>query len=281
MIILHSKLDSNTKMSYGQRAISMVKNKVVLITGASAGIGRATAFELADVTKGNIKLILAARRKEKLGEISKELKTSYPSIEILELQLDISNIQSIQPFVKSIPSQFQDIDVLINNAGLALGRDNVGEIPEDYVTRMFSTNVLGLVTMTQAILPIMKKKNRGDIVNIGSVAGRDPYSGGGIYCSTKASVRSFTDVLRKELTDTKIRIIEIDPGNVETEFSNVRYNGDLDAAKKVYAGTEPLIAEDIAEIIVFAISRKLNTVIAETLVFSTNQASSRDIYRET
>lgn len=268
-------------MSYGQRAISMVKNKVVLITGASAGIGRATAFELADVTKGNIKLILAARRKEKLGEISKELKTSYPSIEILELQLDISNIQSIQPFVKSIPSQFQDIDVLINNAGLALGRDNVGEIPEDYVTRMFSTNVLGLVTMTQAILPIMKKKNRGDIVNIGSVAGRDPYSGGGIYCSTKASVRSFTDVLRKELTDTKIRIIEIDPGNVETEFSNVRYNGDLDAAKKVYAGTEPLIAEDIAEIIVFAISRKLNTVIAETLVFSTNQASSRDIYRET
>lgn len=141
---------------------------------------------------------------------------------------------------------------------------------------MFSTNVTGLIAMTQAILPIFQSRpngGSGDIVNIGSIAGREPYPGGSIYCATKAAVRSFTDALRKELIATRIRVIEIDPGQVETEFSLVRFDGDKDKAKKVYEGVEPLTGEDIAEIVVFAASRRENVVVADTLVFPSHQVS--------
>lgn len=266
-------------MSYGKKASERLAEKVVLITGASAGIGEATAKEIADASNGNVKLILTARRVLKLKELSDELVKEYPNIKVLTQELDVSDIGSIQPFLDGLPEEFADIDILINNAGKALGRDNVGNILSEDIQGMFNTNVLGLITLTQAILPIMKKKNSGDIVNMGSIAGRDPYPGGSIYCATKASVKSFSHALRKELINTKIRVLEVDPGNVETEFSNVRFKGDLDKAKSVYAGTEPLVAQDIAEIIVFGITRKQNTVIAETLVFSTNQASASHIHR--
>src|SRR5690242_10788780 len=149
--------------------------------------------------------------------------------------------------------------------------------PADIET-MFSTNVTGLIAMTQAILPIFKRRSeggRGDIINIGSIAGREPYSGGSIYCATKAAVRSFTDALRKELIATRIRIIEIDPGQVETEFSIVRFGGDKEKAKKVYEGVEPLTPDDIAEIVVFAAGRRENVVLADTLVFPNHQVSTR------
>lgn len=267
-------------MSYGSKAAERLSKKTILITGASAGIGEATAREFAAAANGNIKLILTARRKDKLEDLAKSLKSEYPDIQVLPVSLDVSNVLSIEPFVASLPKDFSDIDVLINNAGLALGRDEVGSIdPQDIVT-MFNTNVLGLITLTQAVLKIFKAKNSGDIVNLGSIAGRDPYPGGGIYCATKASVKSFSHVLRKELISTKIRVLEVDPGNVETEFSQVRFKGDTEKAKAVYAGTEPLLAEDIAEIIVFGVTRKQKTVIAETLVFSTNQASAFHLYRE-
>lgn len=141
---------------------------------------------------------------------------------------------------------------------------------------MFSTNVTGLIAMTQAILPIFKRRpegGRGDIINIGSIAGREPYAGGSIYCASKAAVRSFTDALRKELIATRIRIIEIDPGQVETEFSVVRFGGDKEKAKKVYEGVEPLTGQDIAEVVVFAAGRRENVVIADTLVFPSHQVS--------
>ncbi|EGV62901.1 NADP-dependent 3-hydroxy acid dehydrogenase [Yamadazyma tenuis] len=267
-------------MSFGSKAAERISNKVVLITGASAGIGAATAKEIAVTANGNIKLILTARRKDKLQDLADELTQQFPDIKVLTVALDVSKLETIRPFVEALPQEFADIDVLVNNAGLALGRDPVGSILDEDITTMFQTNVLGLITLTQAVLPIMKAKDSGDIINLGSIAGRDPYPGGGIYCPTKASVKSFSHVLRKELISTKIRIIEIDPGNVETEFSNVRFKGDLEKAKAVYAGTEPLYAEDIAEFIVFAITRKQKTVMAETLVFSTNQASATHLYRE-
>lgn len=152
--------------------------------------------------------------------------------------------------------------------------------PTDIDT-MFSTNVTGLIAMTQAILPIFKRRSeggRGDIINIGSIAGREPYASGSIYCATKAAVRSFTDALRKELIATRIRVIEIDPGQVETEFSIVRFGGDKEKAKKVYEGVEPLTPEDIAEIVVFTAGRRENVVIADTLVFPSHQVSSEVDY---
>lgn len=266
-------------MSYGSRAAERLNGKTVLITGASAGIGKATALELAEAANGSLKLILTARRIEKLEELKAELQQKYPTIQVYIEKLDVSDLTSIKPFVGLIPAPFNDIDILINNAGKALGRDEVGEIATSDIREMFDTNVLALITLTQEILPIFKAKNSGDIVNLGSIAGRDPYPGGGIYCPTKAAVKSFSHALRKELISTKIRVIEVDPGNVETEFSNVRFRGDVEKAKAVYAGTEPLVAEDIADLITFAVTRKQNTVIAETLIFSTNQASASHLYR--
>lgn len=267
-------------MSYGAKASERLNGKTILITGASSGIGEATARELAEASDGNIKLILTARRKEKLDQLKRDLEGKFPSLKILSVQLDVSDLGAIKSFVRDIPDSFSDIDVLINNAGKALGREQVGEIADVDIKEMFDTNVLALIILTQEILPIFKAKNSGDIVNLGSIAGRDPYPGGGIYCPTKAAVKSFSHALRKELINTKIRVIEVDPGNVETEFSNVRFRGDLEKAKAVYNGTEPLVASDIAEIITFSLTRRQNTVLAETLVFSTNQASASHLYRE-
>jgi 3-hydroxy acid dehydrogenase / malonic semialdehyde reductase len=143
---------------------------------------------------------------------------------------------------------------------------------------MFSTNVTGLINMTQAVLPIFKSRpdgGHGDIINIGSIAGREPYAGGSIYCATKAAVRSFTDALRKELIATRIRIMEIDPGQVETEFSIVRFNGDKEKAAAVYEGCDPLTPDDIAEVVVFAAGRKENVVLADTLIYPSHQVSSQ------
>lgn len=267
-------------MSYGSKAADRLAGKTVLLTGASAGIGQATAQELVAAAKGNIKLILAARRVDKLEELKTTLNSEHPNCTILPLRLDVSDYASIPEFVAGIPKEFADIDVLINNAGMVFGTEQVGQIlPSDMLT-MFNTNVLGLITLTQSILPGMKTRGRGDILNIGSIAGRDPYPGGSIYCATKAAVNSFTHALRKELIDTRIRVMEVQPGAVETEFSLVRFKGDKGKADSVYEGTEPMTAEDVAEVITFALTRRENTVVAETLLFPSHQASATHIYRK-
>jgi 3-hydroxy acid dehydrogenase/malonic semialdehyde reductase len=170
------------------------------------------------------------------------------------------------------------------SSGLVKGVAQAPNILAEDIDTMFSTNVTGLITMTQAILPIFQARpdgGRGDIVNIGSIAGREPYQGGSIYCATKAAVRSFTDALRRELIASRIRVIEVDPGQVETEFSVVRFGGDVDKAKKVYEGVEPLTPEDIAEIVVFAVGRRENVVLADTLVFPNHQAAATVMHRKT
>lgn len=267
-------------MSQGRKAAERLSGKTILITGASAGIGQATALEYLDASNGNVKLILAARRLEKLQEFKDKVTKEYPSAKVFVGQLDVTQFDKIQPFLDNLPEEFKDIDILINNAGKALGSDKVGDISTADIEGMVNTNVIGLITVTQAVLPIFKAKNSGDIVNLGSVAGREAYPTGSIYCATKHAVRAFTQSLRKELIDTKIRIIEIDPGNVETEFSLVRYKGDTARAKKVYENTEPLYADDVADLIVYATSRKANTVVADVLLFATNQASPYHIYRD-
>ncbi|CAH6723088.1 NADP-dependent 3-hydroxy acid dehydrogenase [[Candida] jaroonii] len=266
-------------MSFGSKAAQRLANKIILITGASSGIGEATAKEFASATNGQVKLILAARRVDKLTTLKDDLIKQFPSIKVHSSALDVSVKKSITEFVSGLPKDFADIDVLVNNAGKALGRSKVGEIDDEDIEGMIQTNVVGLINLTNNILPIFKKKNSGDIVNIGSIAGRDAYPGGSVYCASKAAVKFFSTSLRKELINTKIRVLEVDPGQVETEFSIVRFHGDKSQADKVYEDMDPLYAEDIAEVIVFGVSRKQKTVIAETLVFPTHQAGSGVIHK--
>ncbi|KAI3403378.1 hypothetical protein KGF56_003799 [Candida oxycetoniae] len=265
-------------MSYGKAAAERLQNKVVLITGASSGIGFAIAEELAAVNS-NIKLILTARSLDKLEKLKQSLEKKYEGIEVLAKKLDVSDVNSIVPFVNQLPKEYADIDILVNNAGLALGRDEVGEINPTDIETMFQTNVLGLITMTQAVLPRMKERNTGFILGLGSIASRDGYPGGSIYCATKASVRSFFQSLSKELISTKVRCSLLEPGMVRTNFSMTRFRNDQQKEADTYKGGEPLNAVDIAEIAAFILTRRENTVIAETLVFPTNQASSAHIYR--
>lgn len=256
-----------------------LEGKTILITGASAGIGAATAAEFSKATNGNIRLILCARRVENLQELSKHLESLYNDIEIFTAQLDVSNIHNIDHFFETLPLKFKEIDVLVNNAGKALGQEKVGDIESIDIETVFNTNVLGLMSMTQHVIKGMKERNRGDIVQVGSIAGRDTYPGGSIYCSSKAAVRAFTDATRKELISTKVRVIEIVPGNTKTEFALVRFKGDQEKADKVYEGMDTLLPEDIADLIVFSCSRKENTVIAEAVIMATNQAGPNHLHR--
>ncbi|EFE29693.1 3-ketoacyl-acyl carrier protein reductase [Trichophyton benhamiae CBS 112371] len=190
--------------------------KTILVTGASSGIGKATALEFARTSPKNLKLILTARRFDSLKQVAEQIKTEVgEGVKVLPVQLDVSKKENIDKFIVELPEEFKEIDILVNNAGVA----KAPEIATEDLEVMFNTNVHGLIHMTQAVLPIFQKRpngGRGDIINLGSIAGREAYPGGSIYCATKAAVRSFTDALRKELIATRIRVIEIDPGQVET-----------------------------------------------------------------
>ncbi|CAF9943082.1 MAG: hypothetical protein ALECFALPRED_010553 [Alectoria fallacina] len=252
-----------------------LEGKTIVVTGASSGIGRSTAMEFARTSPKNLKLILTARRIDTLKEIAKEIEKEVGSgVQVLPVKLDVSNPSEVRGFVDSLPVGFKEIDILVNNAGLVKGTAKAPDISDDDINVMFSTNVTGLINMTQAILPIYKKREdggRGDIINIGSIAGREPYPGGSIYCATKAAIRSFTDAMRRELIATRIRVMEVDPGQVETEFSVVRFYGDKTKADAVYAGCEPLTPDDIAEVVVFNAARRENVVVADTLIFPNHQ----------
>ncbi|KAJ5127732.1 hypothetical protein N7448_008511 [Penicillium atrosanguineum] len=261
-----------------------LEGKTVVVTGASSGIGKATALEFARTSPKNLKLIVTARRIDALNQLAAEIKAEVgDGVKVLPVKLDVSSPEEIKNFVPSLPEEFKEIDVLVNNAGLVKGVAHAGDIATEDMNVMFNTNVNGLIHMTQAVLAIFKKRpegGRGDIINIGSIAGREPYPGGGIYCATKAAVRSFTESMRKELIATRIRIIEIDPGQVETEFSVVRFYGDKSKADAVYKGVEPLTGEDIAEVVVFAAGRRENVVIADTLIFPNHQAGAGTMHRK-
>ncbi|KAJ4155423.1 hypothetical protein LMH87_000665 [Akanthomyces muscarius] len=268
--------------SAGQR----LAGKTILITGASAGIGQACALEFALAQPHDLRLILAARRLDVIKEIAAAItKQVGDGVKILPLQLDVSKPDEVRTFVGKLPEEFKNIDILINNAGGVRGVETAGNIAESDINIMFDTNVTGLINVTQAVLPIFFARpdgGAGDIVNIGSIAGREPYAGGSIYCATKAAVRSFTDSLRRETISTKIRVMEVDPGAVETEFSVVRFRGDKAKAAATYAGMEPLTPQDIAEVIVFNVTRRQNVVVADSLIFPTVQAGTgaANMYRK-
>jgi 3-hydroxy acid dehydrogenase / malonic semialdehyde reductase len=200
-----------------------LEGKTVLITGASSGIGRSVAREFSRTSPENLRIILTARRLEALQQVAEDIRSEVgEGVKVYPVRLDISNSTEVETLISNLPEDFRDIDVLVNNAGLVRGVDKAPNINAEDIRVMFDTNVTGLINLTQAVLPIFQKKNggenggRGDVIMIGSIAGRDGYSGGSIYCATKAAVRVFTDALRKELIATRIRVIEIDPGQVET-----------------------------------------------------------------
>ncbi|KAF7513046.1 hypothetical protein GJ744_011312 [Endocarpon pusillum] len=261
-----------------------LEGKTILVTGASSGIGQSVAKEFARTSPQSLKIILTARRLERLRGVAADIQKEVgDGVKVLPVQLDVSKQDEVKSFHGKLPDDFKDIDVLVNNAGLVKGVAKAPDILPQDIDIMFSTNVTGLINMTQAILPIMKQRGQagsGDIINIGSISGREGYPGGSIYCATKAAVRTFTDALRRELIASRIRVIEVDPGQVETEFSVVRFGGDKAKADAVYAGCEPLTPDDVAEVVVFAAGRRENVVLADSLIFPNHQAAATVIYKK-
>jgi len=249
--------------------------KTVLITGATSGIGLGCARKFA--ANGD-RLILTARNQQRLEEISNELKKN--GTEVLTLAFDVRNRQEAIKAVNSLPADWQDIDVLVNNAGLALGLEQEYKGDLDDWETMIDTNIKGLLLMTRLIVPRMVERNCGHVINIGSVAGDAAYAGGNVYCATKAAVKALSDGLRIDVADTEVRVTNLKPGLVETNFSNVRFRGDTERAAKLYQGIVPLTGDDIADVAVYAANAPKHVQIAEVLILATHQASGSVIVRK-
>ncbi len=250
-------------------------NKIVLITGATSGIGLACARKFAE---NGDKLILTGRNESRLTEIKKEL--SEKGADVLTLVFDVRDREMARKCISELPSEWQRIDVLVNNAGLALGLEPEYEGHfEDWET-MIDTNIKGLLTMTRLVVPGMVERNSGHVINVGSVAGDAAYAGGNVYCATKAAVKAISDGLRIDVANTSIRVTNLKPGLVETNFSNIRFHGDTDRAANVYKGIQPLTGDDIADVAVYAANAPAHVQIAEVLILATHQASGSVISRE-
>lgn len=249
-------------------------NKIILITGATSGIGLACARKFAE---NGDRLILTGRNESRLAEIRRELTNK--DTEVLTLTFDVRDREKAEKYLSGLPFEWQQIDVLVNNAGLALGLEPEYEgSPDDWET-MIDTNIKGLLTMTRLVVPDMVRRGQGHVINIGSVAGDAAYAGGNVYCATKAAVKALSDGLRIDVANTAVRVTNLKPGLVETNFSNVRFHGDTDRAASVYKGIQPLTGDDIADVAVFAANAPAHVQIAEVLILATHQASGSVIVR--
>lgn len=248
--------------------------KIVLITGATSGIGQACARRFA---QNGYNVIITARRADRLEAIRHDLERY--GAKVMTLVFDVRDAAAATAAVTSLTDEWKQIDILVNNAGLALGLDKEYEgNPEDWET-MIDTNIKGLLTMTRLVVPAMVERNEGHVINIGSVAGDAAYAGGNVYCATKAAVKAITDGLRIDLAHTAVRVTNVKPGLVETNFSNVRFHGDTERADNVYKGITPLTSDDIADVVYYAASAPKHVQIAEVLVLATHQANGSVIYR--
>ena len=250
-------------------------NKVVMITGATSGIGMACARKFAE---NGDRLILTGRNEDRLADIKKELVAQ--GADVLTLAFDVRDREKASQAVKTLPAEWQEIDVLVNNAGLALGLEPEYEGNLDDWETMIDTNIKGLLTMTRLVVPGMVQRNRGHIINVGSVAGDAAYAGGNVYCATKAAVKALSDGLRIDVANTAIRVTNLKPGLVETNFSNIRFHGDSERAANVYKGVKPLTGDDIADVAVYASNAPAHVQIAEVLILATHQASGSVIVRK-
>lgn len=250
-------------------------NKIVLITGATSGIGMACARKFAE---NGDKLILTGRNKQVLTEIRQELTAK--GTEVLTLLFDVRDREKAKQYLEELPKEWQEIDVVVNNAGLALGLEPEYEGDFDDWDTMIDTNIKGLLTITRLIVPKMVERNSGHIINIGSVAGDAAYAGGNVYCATKAAVKALSDGLRIDVAHTAVRVTNLKPGLVETNFSNTRFHGDNNRAANVYKGIKPLTGDDIADVAVYAANAPAHVQIAEVLILATHQASGSVIVRK-
>ena len=253
-----------------------MEKKIVLITGASSGIGEGCARKFA---MNGYRLILNGRNIEKLNTVKKELEENYPT-DIYLLPFDVRDRQAAKTALDSLPAEWKEIDILVNNAGLVIGVDKEYEGNLDEWDIVLDTDVKALLAMTRLVVPGMVERGRGHVINMGSIAGDYAYPGGSVYCAAKAAVKALSDGLRIDLVDTPVRVTNIKPGLVETNFSVVRFRGDKATADNVYKGIRPLDGNDIAEVVYFAASVPEHIQIAEVLVMPTNQATGTIVSRK-
>jgi 3-hydroxy acid dehydrogenase / malonic semialdehyde reductase len=250
-------------------------NKIVLITGATSGFGKACAKKFA---ANNYDIIITGRRKDRLDEISNSLIKEF-NVRVHALEFDVQNKKAVFVTINNLPADWKNIEVLINNAGLALGRDFFDEASLDDWETMIDTNLKGLVYVSKAVLPLMIAKNKGHIINIGSTAGKEVYEKGNMYCATKHAVDAISKAMRIDLLQHAIKITAVHPGAADTEFSNVRFKGNNDLAKKVYEGYEPLTAEDVADTIFYTTTLPQHVCINDLVITCTAQANSFYTYK--
>lgn len=252
-----------------------LKNKIVFVTGASAGIGESTVKAFA---AEGARILMCARRADRLKELARALEHEYKS-EVHHFRLDVRDQAAVDKALDGLPEDWRAVEVLVNNAGLSRGLDKLpGGLVSDW-EEMIDANVKGLLYVTRAVLPGMMARGRGHIINIGSIAGREVYPGGSVYCATKFAVKALSKVMRLDLNGTPIRVSEVAPGMVETEFSLVRFHGDADRAAKVYKGFTPLSPDDIAEAIVWCATRPAHVNVSEVVIMPTAQASTTLVHR--
>lgn len=252
-----------------------MKGKTIFITGATSGIGEGCARKFAAMCSN---LILNGRNTEKLESLKKELTAQ--GVEVLTLPFDVRDRKAMQEAVDSLQGQWKHVDVLINNAGLVIGMDKEHEGSLDEWDIVIDTNIKALLAMTRLIVPGMVERGCGHVINIGSIAGDAAYAGGSVYCATKAAVKALSDGLRIDLVDTPVRVTNIKPGMVETNFSVIRFRGDQDKADAVYKGIRPLTGDDIADVVYYAASAPAHVQIAEVLVMPTYQATGTVCHRQ-
>ncbi|MFB2921433.1 SDR family oxidoreductase [Aerosakkonema funiforme] len=253
-----------------------LQDQIVLITGASSGIGASCAKIFA---QAGAKLILAARRFERLEELAARLGKEFSS-SIHLLQLDVRDRTQVESALKSLPEPWSNIDILINNAGLSRGLNKLQEGSFQDWEEMIDTNIKGLLYVTRYIVPGMINRGKGHVVNIGSIAAYQTYPGGNVYCGSKAAVRAISEGLKQDLLGTPVRVTCVDPGLVETEFSEVRFHGDTERAKKVYQGLTPLTPDDVADVVFFCATRPSHVNISQILLVPTDQATTTLVHRQ-
>lgn len=254
-----------------------LEKKTVFITGASAGIGRACAEGFG---AAGARLLLCARRAERLDPVKAHLKDRYDA-EVRTFSLDVTDSLAVRQSLEDLPTEWREIDVLVNNAGKALGKSPFHEADLNDLDGMLDSNVRGLIHVSRAVIPGMVERGSGHVINIGSVAGKWTYPGGTAYCATKAAVAALTEGMKMDLHGTGVRVSTVDPGLVETEFSLVRFHGDSEAAEKVYQNIDPLTAEDVADTVLYCASRPPHVNINQVVMMCTDQSSSTMVHRRT
>ncbi|MBM4162173.1 MAG: SDR family NAD(P)-dependent oxidoreductase [Ignavibacteria bacterium] len=256
--------------------MTSLKDRIVLITGASSGIGAACAHAFAQLGS---RLIISARRKERIEALVREIKEKHKT-DVLGVQLDVQKQPDVESAFSTLPKEWQEIEVLVNNAGLSRGLDKLHEGKIADWEEMIDTNIKGLLYVSRAVIPGMVARGHGTVINIGSIAGQEVYPGGNVYCATKHAVDAITRGLRFDLVDSPVRVCTVDPGLVQTEFSIVRFRGDSERAESVYKKIQALKPEDVAEAVVFCATRPPHVQLAQVLILPTAQASTTLVHRK-